>query len=80
MKTAISIPDPLFRAVDRLAKRLRLSRSQVFQQAVRDMLESRRDEAVTEALNQVYGLGYDRAELDPILERMEVASVVREKW
>jgi metal-responsive CopG/Arc/MetJ family transcriptional regulator len=80
MKTAISIPDPLFRAADRLAQRLGISRSQVFQRAVSAYLEAHQDERVTEALNSVYEKSDADVGLDPVIERMQAISLVREKW
>jgi hypothetical protein len=41
MKTAISIPDKIYRDAERLSRRLKKSRSQIY------------TEAVTEAMNQV---------------------------
>ena len=54
MKTAISIPDPLFRAADALSARLGISRSELFQRAVEQYLREFDDQAITDALNAVY--------------------------
>lgn len=54
MKTAISIPDDLFKTVEELAAELRLSRSQIFADAVRDYIERRRNNKILEAINRVY--------------------------
>jgi len=80
MKTAISLPDPLFQAVERLAARMGMSRSQLFQQAVQAFLREHRDEGVTEALNQVYGDQLEKARLDPVLEQLQQASLPRDEW
>ncbi|TMQ51295.1 MAG: ribbon-helix-helix protein, CopG family [Candidatus Eisenbacteria bacterium] len=53
MKTAISIPDPLFRAADRLARRLGVSRSQVFQRAVSAYLKAHEDANVTDTTRSI---------------------------
>jgi predicted transcriptional regulator len=79
MKTAISIPDPLFAAADQLARRMGLSRSELFQRAVRDFLEEHKDAAVTEALDEVYG-DEEGGHLDGVLEQLEIASLPREEW
>jgi antitoxin MazE6 len=79
MKTAISIPDDLFRAAERAAKRLGLSRSEFFQRAIAHFLERQSHVLVTEALNDVYG-PEQPAELDAILDRMQRASLPREPW
>ena len=53
MKTAISLPDEVFRDADRLAKRLKKSRSNLYTAAVAEYVARHEPEAVTEALNQV---------------------------
>jgi metal-responsive CopG/Arc/MetJ family transcriptional regulator len=53
MKTAISIPDPVYAEADRLARRLRKSRSQLYSEAVAEYVARHDPEAVTEAMNQV---------------------------
>jgi predicted transcriptional regulator len=78
MKTAISIPDPLFRAADRLARRLELSRSELYARAVAAFLEAHGTEALTEALNKVYAAEDSR--LDPVLKAIQYASLSREEW
>jgi predicted transcriptional regulator len=64
MKTAISIPDDLFEEADRLAARLKQSRSQLYSQAVREYLAHHSADRVTEALDAVYGEGGDEADLE----------------
>ena len=54
MKTAISIPDETFRAAERAAKRLKVSRSRFYAQAVADKLKKLRDQEITEQLNRSY--------------------------
>lgn len=51
MKTAISLPDETFRRVDRAAKRLGLSRSELFARAAENWLDGLEDDGVTEAIN-----------------------------
>ena len=53
MKTAISIPDDLFREADRAARRLGKSRSQLYGEAVKEYLVRREGDAITEAMNRV---------------------------
>ncbi len=54
MKTAISLPDDLFRSADSLAERLGVSRSQLFATAVAEFLAKHQARKVTEQLNAVY--------------------------
>jgi metal-responsive CopG/Arc/MetJ family transcriptional regulator len=53
MKTAISIPDKIFKKADRLARRLGISRSQLYSEAVEAYVNRRRPESITEAMNRV---------------------------
>jgi len=53
MKTAISIPDDLFRRADELAGRLGKSRSELYREALADYVARRDTGAVTAALNEI---------------------------
>ena len=55
MKTAISVPDDVFREVDRVARERHASRSEVIVTALREYLERRRSQDLLHALNEVYG-------------------------
>lgn len=79
MKTVISIPDALFKSAEQLAARLGVSRSELYQKALLHFLESQDDAAITEQLNQVYA-SEEESRLDPVLERLQGASLAREKW
>lgn len=79
MKTAISIPDDLFQAAERAAKRLGLSRSELYQRAVAAFLERQSDTLVTDVLNEIYQ-SEEPGLVDPVLERMQRASLPREDW
>ncbi len=53
MKTAVSIPDKLFRRAEELAHRLGKSRSQVYREALAEYVARREPGAVTVALDEV---------------------------
>ena len=53
MKTAISIPDDVFEAAERWARRTERSRSQLFSDALREYLARHTSDDVTEAMNRV---------------------------
>ena len=78
MKTAISIPDPVFQEADQTARRLGLSRSELFARAMVTYLEEHRGEGVKEALDRIYG--DDESRLDPVLAKIQAASLPRERW
>ncbi len=54
MKTAISVPDEIFREVERFSKEHRYSRSEVFVMAVKEFLEKLKSEKLLNTLNEVY--------------------------
>jgi metal-responsive CopG/Arc/MetJ family transcriptional regulator len=53
MKTAVSVPDDLFAKVDRLAKRSRRSRSEVYSAALREYVARHAPDEVTVGLDAV---------------------------
>jgi predicted transcriptional regulator len=53
MKTAISIPDQIFKKAERLARRLRKSRSQLYSEAVAQYVLRHDSDAITEQMNRV---------------------------
>ncbi len=53
MKTAVSLPNEIFRDAERLARRLKKSRSQLYQEAVAEYVARHEPEAITEALNRL---------------------------
>ena len=80
MKTAISLPDPLFRATDRLAKRLGISRSEVVQRALTLLIDKHKGADVTAALDEIYGRPDAPRGVDPVLLQMQLSSLPREEW
>ena len=53
MKTAVSIPDDVFKSAERLARRTQKSRSRLFSDAVREYVSRHAPEDVTDAMDQV---------------------------
>lgn len=53
MKTAVSVPDDLFDQVDRLARRSRRSRSEVYSAALREYVARHSPDEVTAAIDAV---------------------------
>jgi metal-responsive CopG/Arc/MetJ family transcriptional regulator len=78
MKTAISIPDQIFTAAEKTAKRLGISRSELYATAVRDYVESHVAEEITQKLNQVYAT--EGSSLDSGLQSTQSSSLDREDW
>jgi metal-responsive CopG/Arc/MetJ family transcriptional regulator len=78
MKTAISIPDDIFRAAETFAHQSRLSRSALFTRALVEFLSRRRNEGVTERLNRLYSK--EESRLDATLSKMQTSVISKEKW
>lgn len=53
MKTAISLPDAVFREAERLARRLNKSRSELYREAVAEYVARHDPDAVTAAMDRV---------------------------
>jgi hypothetical protein len=53
MKTAVSIPDEVFQGAERLARRTKKSRSQLFSDAVREYVARHAPDEVTDAMDEV---------------------------
>jgi len=78
MKTAISIPDQVFEAADRTAKRLGVSRSELYATAVHEFLERHRIEDVSSKLDEVYAT--NPSGLEEGLKKMQNQSLDKEDW
>jgi metal-responsive CopG/Arc/MetJ family transcriptional regulator len=53
MKTAISLPDEIFEQAERMARRLKKSRSEIYREAVVEYVARHDPDAVTQAMNYV---------------------------
>lgn len=78
MKTAISIPDPIFQAAELFAHHFGISRSELYSKALAEYIASRRFINVTEALNKIYG--DEPSTLDDELYSMQIKSIPHEEW
>ena len=78
MKTAVSVPDDLFRTAEAAARRLRVSRSKLYATAISEFLNRQQGGAVTERLNEVYSRR--PAKLDPVLRRAQLRSLEKDSW
>jgi metal-responsive CopG/Arc/MetJ family transcriptional regulator len=73
VKTAISLSDETFHRVDRAAKRLGLSRSELFARAAENWLNGLENDGVTEAINRaIAGLPDDHQFTDAAASALAV--------
>ncbi len=78
MKTAISLPDTVFRAAERQARRTRKSRSQLYADALTEYLSRHAPDEVTEAMNRVVDQLGDPA--DPFVDTAARSVLERIEW
>jgi metal-responsive CopG/Arc/MetJ family transcriptional regulator len=78
VKTAVSIPDSLFRAAERAAKCQKVSRSRYYAKALASYLKSQPDKGIKEALDAVYST--EPSELDPVIAHLQAEALGREDW
>jgi metal-responsive CopG/Arc/MetJ family transcriptional regulator len=81
MKTAVSIPDHIFKKADRLAQKLKKSRSQLYAEAVAEYMTRYDSDEITDAINRVVD---DPDAADPELDAFVAAwarrALERTEW
>ena len=71
MKTAISIPDRVFRSAEQLAARLGISRSELYSNALAALVDKHQDDLITSRLNEIYGPDREDSSLDAELALLQ---------
>jgi metal-responsive CopG/Arc/MetJ family transcriptional regulator len=78
MKTAVSIPDPIFETADQLAKELGISRSELYARALEELIRNRKREHITASINAT--LASLEPESQEFLDRASRDSFARNEW
>ena len=78
MKTAISIPNDIFVSAEQLAKRLNMSRSELYTRAIKQYIAECRHIGVKEKLDEGYASEF--ASIDPAVLDEQALSIPTEKW
>jgi antitoxin MazE6 len=78
VKTAVSLPDTLFRRGEKAARRLRVSRSQLYATALSEFLSRTESGRITEQLNEIYAR--TPARVDPAFHRAQLKSLPKDSW
>jgi hypothetical protein len=78
VKTAISLPEDLFRRAEAAARKLKMSRSQLYATAIREFIERRQAAKITQHLNEVYST--EPARIDPAVASGQSKSIEKESW
>lgn len=80
MKTAISIPDDVFRRAERFAKRRKLSRSELYTTALVRMLEAEPNEDVTRAYDSAFDDNRDDDRGDSFVDTAAARILMSIEW
>ena len=80
MKTAISIPNPVFEGADQLAARIGMSRSELYSTAVGEYMARHRASGVRERLDAVYAIEDEAARLESVLAIAQSESIPEDAW
>lgn len=78
MKVAVSVPDPIFDAAERLARQRQVPRSQLFAEALQEYVSRHGAEAITARLNEIYAVADSGVEKP--LAKAQLASLEHEAW
>ncbi|MBI4606206.1 MAG: hypothetical protein HY721_29925 [Planctomycetes bacterium] len=78
MKTAISIPDRVFRKAENLARKLGKSRSQLYSEAIAEYVGRHDSDSVTEAMNRV--CAQVKPGCDPFVSAAARRALERTEW
>jgi hypothetical protein len=78
VKTAVFVPDELFAKAEAAARRLGMSRSQLFATAISQFLERQQKNCVTERLDEVYSRR--PASVNSALHRSQLKSIGKGSW
>ena len=78
MRAIVSIPGPLFREAERLRKKLKISRSELYLEALERYLRKHQQSKVTRRLNEA--LKDVDTRLDPLMARLQSRALLKEKW
>jgi metal-responsive CopG/Arc/MetJ family transcriptional regulator len=78
MKTAISLPDHLFKTINSITKKKRMSRSKFIANAVEEYLDYHHFNEISEKLNQIYA--EENSALDKDLLKFQLNSLYKDDW
>lgn len=73
MKTAVSLPDKLFKIAEETALKLKIPRSQLFARALEEFIQRHSREDVTEKLNEIYSSA--DSGIDPFVLKMQEKTI-----
>lgn len=78
MKVTVSLPDPIFESAEALARKLGISRSQLYATALESYIQVQARTTITESMNRVYAK-VDQTP-DPALDALQLETLTRDPW
>jgi hypothetical protein len=78
MKTAVSLPDEVFEKAEKLASRLKVSRSELYARALQDYVCRHSPEAITDAYDQI--CSEHDSKPDAFTQRASRVTLKRAEW
>lgn len=78
MKTAISIPNALFQIAEKTAKKLEISRSELYCNALKEYLRNKKEDDILNTLNEIYS--NENSTLDEEYMYAQISSLPEEDW
>ena len=80
-KTAISLDEDLFKEVDKMAQKMKISRSKLFVIAIRDFLKKSENQELLEKLNAAYSDSQtEEKEVSKRMKAKQLAQTEQESW
>jgi len=80
MKTAISLPDELFEAVEQIVKQSGRTRSEVYCLALREYVAKHTPDEITDSWNRVIEQVSDGADEEPFRKKAARSTLGRAEW
>ena len=80
MKITVTIPEDIFKATARLAKRRKVTRSKILRMALEDYLSEHCAHPVTLATNRFLAKNPQLEEPDPVLRELARRTMLRVEW
>lgn len=80
MKTAISIPDDVFDQAERAAKRLGLSRSELFTRAIQAYLATRAEQNITNSYDAAFADDAGTSDVDELRRESTRRALSEVEW
>jgi metal-responsive CopG/Arc/MetJ family transcriptional regulator len=80
MKTAVYIPDDIFILAEKIARHLKITRSEFYSRAIKEYLEDVEDENLTQRLNSVYVDKNNSSKIDKKIHRAQLNILEKEEW